>query len=37
MNFIEQMGMTEYSSDSESIKLSLIKDENNEDYDDCNC
>ena len=37
MNFVEQMGMSEYSSDSESLKLSLIKDENNEDYDDCNC
>ena len=37
MNFIEQMGMTEYSSDSESIKLSLAKEENYEEIDECNC
>ena len=37
MNFIEQMGMTEYSSDGESIKLSLAKEENYEEIDECNC
>ena len=37
MNFIEQMGMTDYSSDSESLKLSLVNEDKYEDYDDCNC
>ena len=37
MNLIEQIGSPEYSSDSESLKFNLEKEENYEDVDQCNC
>ena len=36
-NLIEKMGIFENSSDSDSLRFSLQKEENYEDIDQCNC